>query len=60
MPRPSARRVRLWLAALVVILILVVLAAGLTALGYGPLASAVQVSADFRHARGRIDGRGVA
>lgn len=29
--------VRLWLAALVVILILVLLAAGLTALGYGPL-----------------------
>jgi cytoskeletal protein RodZ len=31
--------VRLWLAALVVILILVLLAAGLTALGYGPLGS---------------------
>ena len=30
---------RLWFAALVVVLILVVLAAGLTALGYGPLAS---------------------
>ena len=30
---------RLWFAALVVALILVVLAAGLTALGYGPLAS---------------------
>jgi cytoskeletal protein RodZ len=31
--------VRLWFAAVVVILILVLLAAGLTALGYGPLAS---------------------
>lgn len=31
--------VRLWFAALVVVLILVVLAVGLTALGYGPLAS---------------------
>jgi cytoskeletal protein RodZ len=31
--------VRLWLAALVVFLILVLLAAGLTALGYGPLGS---------------------
>lgn len=30
---------RVWFAALVVILIVVVLAAGLTALGYGPLAS---------------------
>jgi cytoskeletal protein RodZ len=30
---------RLWFAALVVLLIVVVLAAGLTALGYGPLAS---------------------
>jgi cytoskeletal protein RodZ len=30
---------RVWLAALVVLLIVVVLAAGLTALGYGPLAS---------------------
>jgi len=30
---------RLWLAALVVVLIVVLLAAGLTALGYGPLAS---------------------
>jgi cytoskeletal protein RodZ len=30
---------RLWFAALVIVLILVVLAAGLTALGYGPLAS---------------------
>ena len=30
---------RLWLAALVVVLVLVALAAGLTALGYGPLAS---------------------
>jgi cytoskeletal protein RodZ len=31
--------VRLWFAAVVVLLILVLLAAGLTALGYGPLAS---------------------
>jgi len=30
---------RLWLAALVIVLIVVLLAAGLTALGYGPLAS---------------------
>jgi hypothetical protein len=30
---------RLWFVALVVILLVVVLAAGLTALGYGPLAS---------------------
>jgi cytoskeletal protein RodZ len=30
---------RVWIAALVVILILIVLAAGLTAFGYGPLAS---------------------
>ena len=30
---------RLWFVALIVILIVVVLAAGLTALGYGPLAS---------------------
>jgi hypothetical protein len=30
---------RLWFAALVVALILVALAAGLTAMGYGPLAS---------------------
>jgi len=36
-PRPLA--MRLWFAALVVVLILVLLAAGLTALGYGPLAS---------------------
>jgi len=42
-PEPSAppRSLvgRLWFVALVVILIVVVLAAGLTALGYGPLAS---------------------
>jgi cytoskeletal protein RodZ len=31
--------VRVWIAALVVVLILIVLAAGLTALGYGPLAA---------------------
>jgi len=37
-PAPTSS-VKLWFAALVVILILVVLAAGLTALGYGPLAS---------------------
>jgi len=37
-PHPSGG-VRLWFAALVVLLILVVVAAGLTALGYGPLAS---------------------
>jgi cytoskeletal protein RodZ len=37
-PAPSLG-VRLWLAALLVVLLLVVLAAGLTALGYGPLAS---------------------
>ena len=36
-PRPLGPR--LWFAALVVVLILVLLAAGLTALGYGPLAS---------------------
>ena len=30
---------RLWIAALVFVLLLVALAAGLTALGYGPLAS---------------------
>ena len=38
---PPARSLgpRLWFAALVVVLILVLLAAGLTALGYGPLAS---------------------
>ena len=36
-PRPLGPR--LWFAALVVVLILVVLAAGLTAVGYGPLAS---------------------
>jgi cytoskeletal protein RodZ len=36
---PSASGIRLWFAALVVVLILVVLAAGLTAMGYGPLAS---------------------
>jgi cytoskeleton protein RodZ len=35
--RPSSSR--LWFTALVVILILVLIAAGLTALGYGPLAS---------------------
>ena len=35
----SASGVRVWIAALVVVLILIVLAAGLTALGYGPLAS---------------------
>lgn len=38
MPAPSLTA-RVWLAALVIALILVVLAAGLTALGYGPLAS---------------------
>lgn len=37
-PAPSFGA-RVWLAALVIALILVVLAAGLTALGYGPLAS---------------------
>ena len=37
-PAPSLGA-RVWLAALVIALILVVLAAGLTALGYGPLAS---------------------
>jgi len=37
-PRPSTS-VRLWFAALVVFLLLVVVAAGLTAMGYGPLAS---------------------
>jgi cytoskeletal protein RodZ len=36
-PRPPVGR--LWFVALVVLLIVVVLAAGLTALGYGPLAS---------------------
>jgi cytoskeletal protein RodZ len=36
---PRALGTRLWLAALVFVLLLVVLAAGLTALGYGPLAS---------------------
>jgi len=36
---PRSLAARLWLAALVVLLIVVVLAAGLTALGYGPLAS---------------------
>ena len=35
----SSLRIRLWVAALVAILILIVLAAGLTAFGYGPLAS---------------------
>jgi cytoskeletal protein RodZ len=37
-PAPSLGA-RVWMAALVIALILVVLAAGLTALGYGPLAS---------------------
>ena len=36
---PRSLGMRLWFAALVAVLILVVLAAGLTALGYGPLAS---------------------
>lgn len=35
--RPS--RVRVWFAALIVVLVLLALAAGLTVLGYGPLAS---------------------
>ena len=34
--------VRVWIAALVIVLILIVLAAGLTALGYGPLAARVK------------------
>jgi cytoskeletal protein RodZ len=38
-PPPRSFVGRLWFVALVVILIVVVLAAGLTALGYGPLAS---------------------
>ena len=37
-PRPASG-VRLWFAVLVVFLLLVVVAAGLTALGYGPLAT---------------------
>ena len=37
--RSRSLGVRLWFAALVVVLILVALAAGLTALGYGPLAA---------------------
>ena len=36
---PRSVASRLWFAALVVVLLLVLLAAGLTALGYGPLAS---------------------
>jgi cytoskeleton protein RodZ len=38
-PAAPPAAARLWFAALVVALILVVLAAGLTAMGYGPLAS---------------------
>jgi len=38
-PAPSSSNGRLWLAALVIFLVVVVLVAGLTALGYGPLAS---------------------
>jgi cytoskeletal protein RodZ len=36
---PRSLGARVWFTALVIVLILVVLAAGLTALGYGPLAS---------------------
>ena len=40
-PEPPVRSntSRLWIAALVIVLIIIVLAAGFTALGYGPLAS---------------------
>ena len=50
--------IRLWLAALVIFLLLIVLAAGLTALGYGPLASRFKAlrSSETPHAAA-IDGR---
>jgi len=51
---PRAPGVRLWFTALVILLILVVLAAGLTALGYGPLA------ARFKELRSSEASRGAA
>ena len=47
-PRPAVPlSVRLWFAALVVVLVLVALAVGLTALGYGPLASRFKTLRSF-------------
>jgi cytoskeletal protein RodZ len=54
---PRSLGVRLWFAALLVVLILVLLAAGLTALGYGPLASRFKALRSFEnHAASAITG----